>query len=210
LENPNEYKYVNHIDGNKTNNHVKNLEWTTQKKKNIQHALKTGLITVHTRKVKKYSLENVFIQDFNSVDEAAASIGLTRHSIIRACNKKNKTAGGFIWNYTANKTVDVPDSAINIENYPNYYVDNEGNIYSKKSRKCLKGMKNASGYVYVTLCANRKKKNMYVHRLVAKYFIDNLHNKKYVNHIDFNKSNNNVKNLEWVTHSENVIHANNK
>jgi len=63
---------------------------------------------------------------------------------------------------------------------------------------------------YVTLCENRKKKNMYIHRLVAEAFIDNPENKKFVNHIDYNKSNNNIDNLEWVTASENMIHSKQK
>ena len=127
-------------------------------KQNIQHANETGLITVHTRKVLKYSLEKIYLDKFNYVDEAAKSIGLTRHAITRACNKKNKTAGEFIWDYVVNKTIDVPEDAKIINNYPNYYASKDGKIYSKKSRKCLKGMENASGYVYVTLCENRKRK----------------------------------------------------
>lgn len=54
---------------------------------------------------------------------------------------------------------------------------------------------------------NRKNKILTVHREVAKAFIHNDKNKCCVNHIDGDKLNNNVKNLEWVTHSENNIHS---
>jgi hypothetical protein len=47
-----------------------------------------------------------------------------------------------------------------------------------------------------------------IHRLVALHFINNLNNKTDVNHIDFNKLNNNLKNLEWTSHLENISHYN--
>lgn len=64
------------------------------------------------------------------------------------------------------------------------------------------------GYQQVTLAKEGKHKRELVHRIVALAFIDNPLNKPEINHIDGNKSNNAVDNLEWATSSENQIHAN--
>lgn len=61
------------------------------------------------------------------------------------------------------------------------------------------------GYVQVRLMKNGNQKHMYVHRLVSKEFISNPMNYKEVNHIDYNKENNCVENLEWCTHLYNMI-----
>lgn len=66
---------------------------------------------------------------------------------------------------------------------------------------------NSSGYYLVTLYKRRKGTAKYVHILVATCFIENTENKREVNHIDGNKLNNSVENLEWVTSSENKLHA---
>ena len=63
------------------------------------------------------------------------------------------------------------------------------------------------GYVWVTLCKNGKSKTHSVHRLVAMVFIPNSDKKLQVNHIDGNKENNLVENLEWCTNSGNQLHA---
>ena len=84
------------------------------------------------------------------------------------------------------------------------YKDNHGNIHNEP-KKVLKGYPNTKGYLLVDL---RPKRAIKIHRLVACAFIDNPFNKPQVNHIDGNKNNNHCNNLEWVTNSENQIHAN--
>ena len=82
----------------------------------------------------------------------------------------------------------------------------DGRIMNFKG-KTLKLHKKSDGYVRVMLCINGKSKLYSAHRLVAKTFIPNPENKKEVNHINSDRSNNNVYNLEWVTSSENLKHS---
>lgn len=92
-----------------------------------------------------------------------------------------------------------------------YQVSNYGNIKrlgnnKTKKEKILK-QKIDGGYLRVGLSKNNKQKYYLVHRLVAQAFIPNPDGKEQVNHINGIKSDNNVSNLEWVTCSENMIHA---
>lgn len=84
-----------------------------------------------------------------------------------------------------------------------------GNKKSKryKPESLMKISLDTSGYPSVCLAKNKINKTHNVHRLVAKAFIENIDNKKCVNHINGNKEDNNVLNLEWVTYKENQIHA---
>jgi hypothetical protein len=94
-----------------------------------------------------------------------------------------------------------------IEDYPNYDVSSFGNIRNNKTNYIMKLQKNIQGYMRVSLInLNKKSINCYVHRLVAKTFIKNPENKPTVNHIDGHTSNNNLKNLEWATMTEQNNH----
>lgn len=97
-----------------------------------------------------------------------------------------------------------------------YQVSNLGRIKSLKrynpnpkyiEERILKTKIKKNGYVEVGLYKKGKKYFKTVHRLVADVFVDNIKNKKEVNHKDGNKQNNNADNLEWVTRSENQKHA---
>lgn len=92
-----------------------------------------------------------------------------------------------------------------IEEFPNYMVSNFGNVKRVNSDSILK-TKYKKGYYAINLY-NQKQYTRFIHRLVAKTFIDNHNNYDQVNHIDGNKSNNHISNLEWCNHSQNTIHA---
>jgi hypothetical protein len=100
-----------------------------------------------------------------------------------------------------------------IKGFEKYEVSNLGNVKSLKYGKEIllkqenSRCNNLGCYKRVTLSLNNKFTRLQVHRLVAGLFIENPENKKCVNHIDGNPSNNKVENLEWCTHSENELHS---
>lgn len=88
-----------------------------------------------------------------------------------------------------------------------YRVSNLGRVYSDKTNKFLTIREDAWGYPCVGLYGGGKMKLKKIHRILAELFIDNPNGKPCVNHIDGNKANNSISNLEWVTYSENTFHS---
>mgnify|MGYP003633383959 CR=1 FL=1 len=87
-----------------------------------------------------------------------------------------------------------------------YKVTTDGKVFSVRRGRFLKASK-STRYHLVCLCVKGLAKGFLVHRLVAIAYIANPSNKKEINHIDGDRSNNDVSNLEWCTRSENMIHA---
>jgi len=94
LKNPNNYDFVNHIDENKLNNNLENLEWVTNTQ-NITHS--------QGKKIEKINPEdNKVLKIYNSISEAARDINKKlKGNIDKVLSGKRKTAYGFIWKYSA-------------------------------------------------------------------------------------------------------------
>ena len=82
-----------------------------------------------------------------------------------------------------------------------------GSVLNHTYKGCILKPNNVMGYLQVNLQNHKRRNDQKIHRLVAQTFIPNLENKREVNHIDGDKTNNCVDNLEWVTTSENQLHS---
>ena len=94
-----------------------------------------------------------------------------------------------------------------IIDYPNYLIYNDGRVQNKKTKRFLKPYSDNNGYYRVDLYNNGKRKNFKIHRLIALHYIPLVDGKDLVDHIDRNTSNNDISNLRWADNSENTINT---
>jgi hypothetical protein len=114
IQNPENKKTVNHIDGNKENNRVENLEWATPSENSL-HAVKMGLSVPSQRQkesvikrcsipVLMYDKNMNLLAAYESAKQASTMTGTNNSSIIKCCRGKLKTANGYIWRYGTNES----------------------------------------------------------------------------------------------------------
>ena len=105
ISNPNNYRVINHIDGNKTNNNIKNLEWCTQKH-NVKESFRIGLQKAPkgkentlSKRVEQYDLEGNFIKMWDCTMDIQRELGIANQLISSCCRGKQKYSKGYIWRY---------------------------------------------------------------------------------------------------------------
>jgi hypothetical protein len=214
---------VNHIDKNKQNNCILNLEWATMSEQNM--AINKNVCLNKISKIAVYKIEphtNIIICKYNSISEAAKWIfdeKLTKNTdfnkivcssisskICAVANGHRNIAYSYKWKYYNEiENLDneiwkeIPLELTNNKN--GYFISSYARFKNAKGHIII-NYKYSSGYKRL----NIERKAFLLHRLVAITFIPNLENKEQVNHIDGNKLNNRLENLEWVTNKENQIH----
>lgn len=97
-----------------------------------------------------------------------------------------------------------------LKDFPDYYITTTGEVLSFKFNKVVKlkpcyKIKGQRGYIQVHLYKNGVRHNKYVHRLMATTWLGEYEHLE-VNHIDLDKHNNDISNLEWVTRQDNIAH----
>lgn len=183
-----------------------------------------------TKNVFQFSLDGKFVKEWKSALEAARELGVTPQGIYE-CLKERFVAYGYIWLRENNgdkalqisNGIDISNDTLqgevwkDVVGYKGYYqVSNLGRIRTVgrvvsacyKSRQFIQGRiicpnRFPKGYLGCTLYKNGSQKLRYIHRLVAEAFIPNPNDLPQINHIDEEKSNNHVDNLEWCTASYN-------
>ena len=192
---------IDHINNIRNDNHFLNLRWATNiensnNKKKVENNKRTN------KKVIQINNEGEIITEFNSISEASKILKIKDHRISEVCRGIRSEYKGCKFKFTEVEILENEiwkDCHIN----PKYKISNYGRV--KTSNNIITyGHFDNSKYCVIEI----NKKHCRVHRLVCDLFKPNInHENLEVNHIDKNRSNNHIDNLEWCTGSQNVQHA---
>jgi hypothetical protein len=216
VPNPENKPQVNHIDKNGLNNNVMNLEWNSHQENCIHRS--NGVTQTTNQNMIIYRIDkntNEKLEKYDSIElagEWAFKQGLVKNIHSGRTNISNmirgvyKISSGFKWILEEQESFENEiwkQVIIKDKDTTNYYVSSLGRFKNSKGIIMKDYKPHHSGYIYV-----RVNKDKYaLHRLIAFTFLENLENKAFVNHIDGNKTNNSLVNIEWNTPNENSLHS---
>jgi hypothetical protein len=230
LPNPDNKPTVNHKNLNRTDNRLENLEWATAAEQNSHknemtektykaHGNGTPILRMNDQgtvletyatmmQAAKWILENVHKTETigKNINEELKNISTALSARIKR-NKKKLFVHGFLWAFEETEGNEGEMwKAITIESFEKkgFFVSNYGRIRDPNG-KIKKKFSVAGGYFDLKIVKGGHHHK--IHRLVAQHFLENPLLKQQVNHINGDKMNNQVTNLEWVTNQENVQHA---
>ncbi len=117
IPNPLNLPSINHIDGNKHNNRVDNLERVSYSDNNI-HAIKTGLRSPRGNPIAQYDQNHNLIAVYRSTCEAARVTGVSRGGISHCLNGRCETSGGYVWKKISESPTTIPEGSTREDELP--------------------------------------------------------------------------------------------
>lgn len=216
-------KYIQHIDGNNSNNNLKNLRCVSKSEIMID-AHKNNDNLSKPRAIQVSHKNGVLIGDFDNLSIAMDDVDYKNKDKIYQCLRGEiPTAGNFIWRYKddVNNYISNPDKdeyiiigEIDGYDFFNYSINIDGTVINNSHHnRIVKPYIEPDNYTLIQLqCPSKREKTFGLHRLLGKYFLED--GEKYfadddyvINHINQQKDDNNILNLEWVPERQNVIHS---
>jgi len=204
-------KVVDHENRIRNDNYIKNLRLLTYSENSENCVRKKHKV----HEIHQYTLDNEFVKKWESAEDIEYMLGFNRKLICASAFGRSKFSNGFIWKYPEHVRItnlsDLSDfktiSTNNESIYSRYKINKDGVVINKNNFILSPGKH--GDYKYVSLKSDSEKYyNYLVHRLVAITYLHNDNPKhNIVNHLNENKSNCNVNNLQWTTNAENIKYS---